>query len=66
MTLLPPKTGRKRSKKARNLQVTVTSVLLATKAIPRRGEQFFNLYKMLLGENAQVKGAKLQRPQLEH
>ena len=36
-------------------ELSGTAVLLATKAVPRRGEQFFSLYETLLGENAQMK-----------
>ena len=41
-----------------------TAVLLATKAIPRRKKQTFSLYKMLLGENAQVKWCQIVEAQI--
>jgi len=40
-----------------------TAVLLAGKALPRRGKQFLSLYKMLLGENAQVKWCQIVEAQ---
>ena len=36
-------------------ELASTAVILATKALPRRGKQFFSLYKLLLCENARVK-----------
>ena len=41
-----------------------TAVLLADKALPRRGKHFFTLYETLLGENAQVKWCQIVEAQV--
>ena len=45
-------------------QLGGTAVLLASKAIPRRGKQLFFLYKTLQGENARVKWGRIVEAQI--
>ena len=42
-----------------------TAVLLAGKALSKRGKQFFSLYEMLQGEMPELSGSKLWLPKLE-
>ena len=45
-------------------ELASTAVILATKALPRRGNQFFSLYKLLLCENARVKWWRIVKAQI--
>ena len=41
-----------------------TAVLIAAKALPRKGKHFFTLYKMLLGEDARVEWCQIVEAQI--
>ena len=58
--IIDPTTSEVRMKALKKSQeLAGTAVLLATKAMPRRGEHFFSLNKTLLGKNAQVKWCQI-------
>ena len=43
----------------KSLELAITAKELAEKTIPKKGKNFFPLYKMLLGDNAQVKWSRI-------
>jgi hypothetical protein len=48
----------------KSLELATTAVVVAEKALLKRGEAFFALYKTLLGESSQVKWSRIVDTQM--